>query len=260
MVDYLRKSTGEKYVFAAAKQQVIWHYHWLIIYGYLHKMMDWDLFTRMLKEDSQYYTEASALPLEFSGAAFRAGHSQTREINRINEKVNKNLFELGFFGLMEEYVDWRYIFNFKDGRCELARLIDTKISPSFHDIPFIKSDHPLDRSLPFLNLKRGVIYGLPSGEDVARRMGYEPIDIAETKDLDLAGTPLWFYILREAEVLGHGGEHLGPVGSTILGECFFTIMCQDDMHFLKSDKEWTPTLGKKKCEFDFEDLINFVNL
>jgi hypothetical protein len=33
----------------------------------------------------------------------------------------------------------------------------------------------------------------------------------------LQRTPLWYYILAEAAVLG-GSQHLGPVGSTIVAE------------------------------------------
>ena len=51
---------------------------------------------------------------------------------------------------------------------------------------------------------------ISSGEDVTNRMGFEPIKVTETKYLE--DTPLWFYILREAELQGHEGEHLGHVG------------------------------------------------
>lgn len=257
MVDHLRKKGKTKNLFHEAKKQVIWYYHWLIIYEYLYKIMDWDIFEKIKNQGAQFYTNPTALPLEFTGAAFRTGHSQTRDLNKINQNTEKKLFELGFFSEMLELVDWRYLFNFGDGRCQFAKLIDTKVSKAFHDIPFIKSTDPYERSLPFRNLKRGVVYGLPSGEDVANRMGFEPIKIPETAKMD--GTPLWFYILREAELLGHEGEHLGPVGSTILGECFFTVLKNDDYSFLKVHPKWKPTLGKDICEFDFLDMIRFVN-
>lgn len=256
LIDRLKEKCYKGDVFQEAKRIAIWHYHWLIIHEYLYKIMDWEIFERIKNRGCQYFTRPHFLPLEFSGAAFRVGHSQTRQLNRINADTEKNLFELGSFTTMEEYVDWRYLFNFGDGRCQFAKLIDTKIGTAFHDIPFIDSDKAEERSLPFLNLRRGVLYGLPSGEDVANRMGFEPIEVAETTDLN--GTPLWYYILREAELLGHKGEHLGPVGSTILGECFFTLMQQDDYSFLKVHPKWKPTLGKDIGEFDFIDLVRFV--
>ncbi len=257
MVDHLRSKGRTGSAFNEAKKQVIWYYHWLIIYEYLYKIMDWNIFEELMDNGSKYFINPNSLPLEFTGAAFRTGHSQTRDLNRINEKVEKRLFELGFFTEMKELVDWRYMFNFGDGRCQFAKLIDTKIGNSFHSIPFIKSDDPYEKSLPFRNLKRGVVYGLPSGEDVANRMGFEPIKVPETEHL--SGTPLWFYILKEAELQGHEGEHLGRVGSTILGECFLTVLRNDDYSFLKLHPKWKPTLGKDIGEFDFLDLIRFVH-
>lgn len=258
MVDHLRKKKYKGNLFNEAKRLVIWYYHWLIINEYLYKIMDWEVFERIKREGCQYFTQPHTMPLEFTGAAFRVGHSQTRETNRINAKTEKSLLELGSFKTMEEYVDWHYIFNFGDDKCQFAKLIDTKIGKSFHDIKFIPAKRKIDRSLPFLNLRRGVVYGLPSGESVANRLGFEPIEVKETEDLKLSGTPLWFYILREAELQGHKGEHLGPVGSTILGECFFSIMREDDFSFLKLHPKWKPTLGKDIGEFEFTDLIRFV--
>lgn len=261
IVDRLRKKKFKGNVFEEAKRLVIWNYHWLIIHEYLYKIMDWEIFEQIRENGCQYYTQPYTMPLEFSGAAFRVGHSQTRDLNRISADVEKPLFELGAFTTMEEYVDWHYIFNFGDDKCQFAMLIDTKVSKAFHDIPFLKKPGvpKLERSLPFLNLSRGVAYGLPSGEAVANRLGFDPIEVSETKEMGASGTPLWFYILREAEILGHKGEHLGPVGSTILGEFFFTVMRADDYSFLKLHPKWKPSLGKDIGEFEFTDLVRFVS-
>ncbi|MEL6276875.1 MAG: peroxidase family protein, partial [Bacteroidota bacterium] len=258
MVDYLRANDCPPDVFKEAKRQVIWHYHWLIIHEYLRGMLDPSIYNQLLREDTQFYTQPSTLPLEFTGAAFRVGHSQTQDVNRISDTTEKKLFDLGFFTVMEEYVDWRYIFDFGDGRVQYARRIDTQIGRSFHNIPFIKSKDKKEKSLPFRNLRRGVSYGLPSGEAVAMRLGFDPLEVPLTQKLRLAGTPLWYYILFEAECLGNQGEHLGPVGSTILGECFLTIMKNDDESYLKRYPRWRPTLGRSEHQFDFVDLVKFV--
>ncbi len=260
MVDYLKDSCKKSDLFQEARRMVIWHYHWLIAHEYLYKMVDWEIFKDIMENGPKYYCHPTYLPLEFTGAAFRQGHSQTRENNRINEHTEKNLFALGAFETMDEYVDWHYLFDFQDGNVQYAKLIDTKIAKALHDIPFIPSGNKYERSLPFRNLRRGVVYGLPSGEDVARRMCFEPIDVPETKKLGLEGTPLWFYILKEAEVLGHEGEHLGPVGSTILGECFLSILRHDKYSYFVLDPKWKPVLGKEPGTFDFTDLIEFVGI
>lgn len=256
IVDYLRKRNDDENnsVFEEARKMTICYYHWLILHEYLFKIMDWTVFDRILKDGCQYYTDATSLPLEFTGAAFRTGHSQTRELNRINDITEKKLMELGFFERMEEYVDWRYLFNFGDGKCQFSKLIDTKVGSSFHKLPFLKKGD--EASLPFLNLKRGIAYGLPSGEEIAKRMGFEPIEIRETKYL--SGTPLWYYVLREAEILGHNGEHLGPIGSTILGECFYTVIKSDNFSFLNVNPLWRPTIGREIGKFNFVDMIQFV--
>jgi hypothetical protein len=165
---------------------------------------------------------------------------------------------LGFFTEMTDYVDWRYLFDFGDGKVEYARRIDTQIGRTFHNLPFIKTKDRKERSLPFRNLRRGVAYGLPSGEDVARRLGTEVVEVLETRRLGMNGTPLWYYILKEAEVLGKEGEHLGPVGSILLGECFLVIMQEDDWSYLKLHPRWQPTLGRNAGGFDFVDLVEFV--
>ncbi|MCB0634712.1 MAG: peroxidase family protein [Saprospiraceae bacterium] len=257
MVDYLRRLSCPPNIFQMARRQVIWHYHWLIIHEYLHKMMDPEIFRSIMENGCRYYRRPVAMPLEFSGAVFRVGHSQTRGRNRISDKLNKQLFELGFFSEMEQYVDWHYLFDFGDNKVQYARKIDTKIDRSLHNIPFIHSNDRREKSLPYRNLKRGEVYGLPSGEDVARRLSFPVIEVEESRKLGFPGTPLWFYILREAEVLGNNGKHLGPVGSLILGECFMTIMQHDDQSYLKLHPRWQPTIGRQEGKFDFIDLIHF---
>ncbi len=256
MVEKIKDQCASRDLFKEARKQVIWHYQWLILHDYLYKVTDWTVFEDILCHGPKYFNHPTYLPLEFTGAAFRTGHSQTRENNRINEHTEKNLFELGAFQKMEEYLDWHYLFDFEDGKVEYARLIDTKIGKIFHDIPFIKSSDKYERSLPFRNLRRGVVYGLASGEDIARRMCVEPIKIKETAHLD--GTPLWYYVLKEAEVLGHEGEHLGPVGSRILLECFLSILNCDPYSFQVLHPKWKPEIGRNTGKFDFVDLVEFA--
>ena len=256
MVDWVRAQGVKKEVFKEARKMVLWHYHWLILHEYLYKIMDWSVFDRILEEGCRYYTSPNALPLEFTGAVFRLGHSQSREHNRINKITEKKLMELGFFTKMEEYVDWQYLFNHKDGNCQFANLIDARISPSFNKLPFLANME--EQSLPYLNLKRGQTYQLASGEAIAQQLGFEPISIEETKHL--SGTPLWYYILKEAAVLGHYGEHLGPVGSTILGECFYTIMQSDEASYLKIYPLWKPNVSENQEGFDFVEMIEFIQI
>ncbi|MEL6672941.1 MAG: peroxidase family protein [Bacteroidota bacterium] len=257
MVERLRDDLKKYSVYQEARQVVTWHYQWITIHHYLKKLMEPEIFQDLWENGPRYYTCPDFLPLEFSGAAFRMGHSQTREDNWINEEVCKGIFELGSFGAISEYVDWHYFFDFGDNKVQPAKKIDTKIAPAFLDIPFIKSDDWFERSLPYRNLKRGKIYGLPSGESVAHRLGIVPIEVPLTQECQLEGTPLWFYMLYESEYL-HEGERMGPVGSRILGEVFFGIMRNHDQSFLKVHPLWRPHLGRNEGDFDFVDMVNFA--
>ncbi len=258
MIDYLRESCPSGELYREARRQVLWYYHWLIIHEYLRKICDPATLDNILTNGPKFYDDPCRLPLEFTGAAFRTGHSQTREDNRINKNTKKNLFELGSFQEMTNFVDWRYLFDFGDGNVQYAKLIDTKIAKAFHDIPFIPSKDKHERSLPYRNLRRGVAYGLPSGEDLAHRMCLDIIDVPERYKLGLPGTPLWYYILKEAEELGDGGEYMGPLGSTLLAEVFLAILQNDNESFLRLHPKWQPDLGREKGVFDFTDLIKWV--
>jgi hypothetical protein len=72
-------------------------------------------------------------------------------------------------------------------------------------------------------------------------------------------TPLWYYILKEAEQRG-GGERLGPVGATIVAEVFIGLVHGDHQSYLwQKGKGWKPTLPSKTAgEFTMADLLRFV--
>jgi hypothetical protein len=71
-------------------------------------------------------------------------------------------------------------------------------------------------------------------------------------------TPLWYYILKEAQIKGKS-EHLGPVGSRILAEVFVGILQGDSNSFLAQNPTWTPDLPAKTADtFTMVDLLNFV--
>jgi hypothetical protein len=66
---------------------------------------------------------------------------------------------------------------------------------------------------------------MPSGEDVAVAMGFTPLANPTFDE----GTPLWFYILREAEETT-GGAELGPVGGGIVAEVFVDLLRDSGKH------------------------------
>jgi len=72
-------------------------------------------------------------------------------------------------------------------------------------------------------------------------------------------TPLWYYVLKEAEVTGEG-QHLGPLGSRIVAEVFFGLTLGGRNSFLRQQPGWKPTLpAAQPGTFTMADLLGFVN-
>jgi len=71
----------------------------------------------------------------------------------------------------------------------------------------------------------------------------EPADLADLKPFHLQQrTPLWFYVLREADVL-EDGRHLGPVGGRIVAEVIAGLIMGDGQSYLRQNPGWEPTYG-----------------
>ncbi|MGN6679707.1 MAG: peroxidase family protein, partial [Streptosporangiaceae bacterium] len=112
-------------------------------------------------------------------------------------------------------------------------------------------------SLATRNLLRNLTMEVPSGQSVARAMSLPalaPGDLSDLQPLNLQNrTPLWFYVLREAQLTA-GGEHLGPVGGRIVAEVIYGLIKGDSQSYLGQDPQWTPTYGKSGA-FTIVDLL-----
>jgi hypothetical protein len=122
--------------------------------------------------------------------------------------------------------------------------IDTKLSKVLFDLPGQPEGEPT--SLATRNLLRNLTMQVPSGQRVARAMQLPelaPADLADLAPFSLdRRTPLWFYVLREAEVAADG-ERLGPVGGRIVAEVIIGLIRGDRQSCLRQDPHWTPTYG-----------------
>src|SRR5271163_4975348 len=98
---------------------------------------------------------------------------------------------------------------------------------------------PLLQHLARRNLLRGFLLSLPTGQAVADAMQMKPLKPAELRgepgkpiyNAVVGGgfdtsTPLWYYVLREAEVQ-QGGDRLGSVGSRIVAETLIALVYRD---------------------------------
>ncbi len=108
------------------------------------------------------------------------------------------------------------------------------------------------------DLQRGQAYGLPSGEALSRALGMEPLGAGDTglRELGWAGeTPLWYYLLKEAEVRGDG-DRLGPLGGGIVAEVLLGIIDRDPESYRVVQPDWRPTLpAARPGRFDMADLL-----
>ncbi len=135
-----------------------------------------------------------------------------------------------------------------------SRLIDTQIALPLSNLPPTVVSH-IDGAILALaqrNLLRGKRLGLPAGQDVAKAMGIPPIPngrlgLYEPEWGNKA--PLWFYILKEAEL--HGGRRLGPVGGRIVAEVILGLVALDPDSYLNARAGWAP----KDAAFNIGELL-----
>src|SRR5207244_7437120 len=130
-------------------------------------------------------------------------------------------------------------------------LIDTKLAFGLSVLP--ESVAKGIGALAERDLKRGKALGLPSGQAIARAMGIPEELILRGDDLkplppDLIkafgkDTPLFFYVLKEAEVFSHGRK-LGPVGGRIVAEVLIGLIRGDPASFLSVQPMWQATAAE----------------
>jgi hypothetical protein len=100
-------------------------------------------------------------------------------------------------------------------------------------------------SLAVRDLERGQGVGLPSGEAIARHLGEEPLraDEVGAEKVGWRGeTPLWYYVLREADVRCRGNR-LGPVGARIVGEVLVGLLDLDETSVRYAPEDWKPAFS-----------------
>jgi hypothetical protein len=269
LVDRLRADgVPEADLFEEARRSLTWHYQWVVLHDFLPATIGEARTATMLESGPRFFARdgAVAIPLEFADAAYRYGHSQMRHAYRVQpDGPPLTLFPdlLGFRPVpAERAVDWRTLLDVPGEAPPVrARPIDGRLPAALIHLPVDVTgvlDDQDQESLAVRDLMRGVATALPSGEAVARRVGESPLTPEETT-LPASGwpgeTPLWYYVLKEAEAR-EDGERLGPVGSLIVGEVLVGIVDADPRSYRSVDPAWRPTLpGREPDRFTLADLL-----
>ena len=305
VVDLLRGSCPDGELFKLARREVVRHFQWIILKDYLPRIVDEEVLDCVIQHQPRWFTvekdEDLFMPLEFSAAAFRMGHSMVRDRYEWNDYHSSarsggapqvcQLFDhtrfssnLGAKPTLDSdwVIDWRRFYNFTEfdyDRPEPGGNFARKIDPSF-DLHLDRIQgyphHELtgkDRSITVRNLLRGFALRLPTGEQVAEYMGLTPLSPADIaggphqKCLDVpllkGKTPLWYYILKEAELMGKDGR-LGPTGSRIIAETFVCII-KHSSYSIFDAPEWRPLRSRRKAQsfsprFEMADLLDIAGV
>jgi hypothetical protein len=269
LVDRLRQDgVAEPDLFAESRRALMWHYQWLALFDFLPAMIGEQRARELLDAGPRYFQPRGAvsIPFEFADAAYRFGHSQMRQTYRVQRGGDDlQLFPdlVGFRPVPAgRVIDWSLLFDVSgESPAQRSRPIDGCLPQALLTLPVEITGQLEDtdyESLAVRDLQRGVATGLPSGEAVARFVGEESL---RADEIGLAGfgwsgeTPLWYYLLKEAEAR-EGGERLGPVGALIVGEVLLGIVDGDPESFRSVDGSWRPTLPSRGAgRFTIADLL-----
>jgi len=271
-VEQLRsQATGVTDLFRKASRQTTWQFQWLVVNDYLPTILHPDVYNRVFVRSQPLFEWKSphvfCIPIEFSVAGMRFGHSMVRNGYTLSDETDADLEALLKVGLEtgpldpKFEVDWARFFQGAGpgALATTAQPIDTLISKGMFRIPmgtlklFNSAAVPFTAAiagldpiihlrLPLITLLRGAAMRLPSGQAVADGLGVSKLS-REQLILDREGkispqgqilldhgltssTPLWYYLLKEAEVL-ENGNHLGLTASNIIADTIFAALRDD---------------------------------
>ena len=277
-----------------ARRTMIHHWQWIVVNEFLPQIVGQSLVSDIFRNGRRWYRfNRPTMPVEFQTGAYRFGHSLVRPSYRANRTGDPNgspdSGAPAFFGFIfdpagegqsdpvdlrggararRRFVGWETFFDFGAIMSQHVRpnkRIDTFISTPLFNLPSgaIASGMP-PTALPQRNLLRHLTWSLPSGQRIAAATGSPVLSSANFGELRRFGlgleasTPLWYYVLREAQVRADG-LRLGPVGGRIVAETIIGLLQMDEFSYLNNG--FTPTLpSQTRGTFRMTDLLRWARV
>jgi len=312
IVDTLPASVPAGQRFAKARELAVKHYQWMLRHDFLPRICRASIVDDVFANGRKAFEVGAdpmsvpTMPIEFSVAGFRLGHSMIRRAYNWNKRFPGEAGDLfflfdfsatsgslgGFPRLPSNWIaDFRRLYDFvgeagkpnlaPPGGLNMAMRLDSVLVNPLRFLPkgsfggTNADEGTIRANLAFRNLTRAQMVKLATGQKMVtflKSKGANPTPLtkpqirngnhgakldgltAAQREAVVSNTPLWFYILREAE---HNDGQLKGVGARIVAETFHRAM-EGSEHSIVRDTAFRPSFGPDSNTFRMVDLLLFA--